>query len=134
MMANVGLYIKLFFIAVFVLLINYYLAYGASVNYPSLLYNFIKLSIYFVAGYIFGQHNIRNFLALALLSISIFFIEHVLFRVLHLVLVSREYAINDAMEMLIGSFLFFIPFIILLLYLVKITRKHVEGRKNVTAR
>ncbi len=117
---------KLFGVTLIILLINYYVTYGTSLKYSPYLYNFIKLSAYVVLGYITWNGRTKNFLPVALLGVIVFFTEHVLFRIFHLALAKRLYALDDMSPILLGSFLLFIPVVVLLLYIGKVTRQRVE--------
>ena len=126
---NYAPFMKLFGVTLIILLINYYVTYGTSLKYSSFFYNFIKLSVYAVLGYITQGGQIKNFLPIVVLGVIVFFTEHVLFRIFHLALAKRLYALDDVSPILFGSFLLFIPVVVLLLYIGRVIRQKVESDK-----
>lgn len=136
---RIDFYAKPFLLTIAVLLVNYYVTYGLNIGYSyvffdfikvSIFYNFIKLSVYIVIGYIFWDERGKSFLLIIVLSVFVFFIEHVLFHVFHLVLSHNSNVVGDVFPTLIGSFLFFIPFIVLLLYLGRALKRVLTKKEN----
>lgn len=99
------------------LFVNYYVAYGSDIDYNSFLYNFVKFFVYLVIGYFCRDVQGKNTFTVYILAFSAFFTEHVLFRIAHLALMERLSALGEVFPILFGSFLLFVPVILLLVYI-----------------
>lgn len=115
-------------VTLLILSMNYYVTYGVNLEYSSLFYNFIKLSVYVPFGYVLSSYDRQKFFTIAILSVLVFFTEHVLLRVLHFALAKRLYALEDAFSILLFSFLLFVPVIVFLAYIGRVARRKMDRK------
>lgn len=126
---NLSFRLKVCGVVLIALFINYYLAYGLNINFGSFLYNFVKFFVYLVIGYSCLDVQRKNTLIVYVLGLSAFFTEHILFRIAHLALMERLSALGEVFPILFGSFLLFVPVILLLVYIGGAARRRKERKQ-----
>ena len=112
-------------VTLLILSVNYYVTYGLNRLYSPLIFNFIKLSVYVPFGYVLSSCNRQSFLSVAILSVLVFFTEHVLLRVFHFALVQRLYVLENALSTLLFSFALFVPVIVFLAYIGSVAKRKI---------
>lgn len=109
-------------VTLLILTLNHVLAFvpliqGYTGLIRNVMYNAVYLLIYVILGWTLTRYTSIGKVQVMILSVSIFFFEHVILKAVHLVILEKLEELFSGLETLLLSFLFFTPVIVLLTFL-----------------